>query len=135
MIKTLLSMIKEHEAKYLELRFCDTVGVEHFLSVPTNTVDENFMENVKLFDGSSIRGWQTIDKSDMMLRPDLSTVFLDPFAKLATLAVRCDVFDPYANKPYLRDPRSIAKRAEAYLKQTGIADTCYVGPEPEFFIF
>lgn len=128
-------MIKEHDIKYVELRFTDTLGTEQYLSIPGSCVEEDFLDNVKLFDGSSIRGWQTIDNSDMMLAPDLDTLFIDPFAEFPTLCVRCYVIDPATKQGYLRDPRSVAKRAEEHLKQTGIADTIYVGPEPEFFLF
>lgn len=135
MIDQILSTIQEHNIKYVELRFTDTLGVEHFMTIPHDAVDKDFLSHVKLFDGSSIHGWQTIDNSDTMLAPDLSTAFIDPFAEFPTLNIRCDIIDPKTDSPYLRDPRSLAKRAEAYLQSTGIGDTCYVGPEPEFFIF
>jgi glutamine synthetase len=134
MVSKLLKTIQTHDIQYVELRFTDTLGVEHYLTMPVSQVNENFLENVKLFDGSSISGWQKINNSDMQLRPDLSSASVDPFSELPTLILRCDVLTP-DGADYPRDPRSLAKRAEAYLKSTGIADVAFVGPEPEFFIF
>ncbi len=130
-----LKLMKESEAKYVDLRFADTRGKEQHVTIPVSAADEDFFENGKMFDGSSIAGWKGINESDMVLMPDLSTAILDPFFDDATINIRCDVLEPNTMQGYDRDPRSIAKRAEAYLKSTGIADTAYFGPEPEFFIF
>lgn len=129
------SMIKEGEYKFVDLRFTDSLGKEQHVSIPVSQVDEDFFENGKMFDGSSIRGWQAINQSDLALLPDVTTAMRDPFSDFETLIIRCDVVDPSTMSGYARDPRSVAKRAEAYLKSTGIADTCLVGPEPEFFMF
>lgn len=129
-----LALIKEHEVKFVDLRFTDTRGKEQHVTIRANTVDTDFFKEGKMFDGSSIAGWCAINKSDMVLMPDPDTAVMDPFAEEETLIIRCDVLDP-SMMTYSRDPRSVAKRAEAYLKTTGIADTAYFGPEPEFFIF
>ncbi len=134
-IGNVLDLIKEHEARYIDLRFIDMVGKDHHITLPTHCVDENFLTHGKPIDGSSITGWREIHQSDMILKPDPETVFVDPFTEESTLVIRCDVYEPDSETPYIRCPRSIAKRAEAYLKASGIADTCYMGPEPEFFIF
>jgi len=130
-----LSMIKENDVKYVDLRFIDTIGKEQHVSVPSHTIDEEMLNDGKMFDGSSIEGWQGINDSDMILMPDARTAVIDPFFEETTLNLRCDVVDPSTMSGYIKDPRSLAKRAEAYLQSTGIADTCYFGPEPEFFIF
>jgi len=134
-VDNVLKLITENEVKFVDLRFTDTLGKEQHVSVPARLVDPDFFEVGKMFDGSSIRGWQKIHQSDLILLPDPSTVVTDPFCEETTLNIRCDVIDPNTMLGYERDPRSIAKRAEAYLKSTGIADTCYFGPEPEFFVF
>ena len=131
-VKTLL---KEHEVKYIDLRFTDTRGKEQHVTIPINAADDDFFENGKMFDGSSIAGWKGIHESDMVLMPDTATAVMDPFFDDPTLIVRCDVLEPTTMQGYGRDPRSLGKRAEAYLKSTGIADNAYFGPEPEFFIF
>ncbi len=128
-------LINEHEAVYADLRFCDTRGKEQHVTVPVSQVDEEFFQDGKMFDGSSIAGWKGINESDMVLMPDIEAAFLDPFYDDTTIAIRCDVLEPHTMQGYTRDPRSLAKRAEEYLKSTGIADTAYFGPEPEFFIF
>lgn len=130
-----LNMIKEHDAKYVDFRFTDTRGKEQHVSVPTHTIDESLFEDGKMFDGSSIAGWKGIEASDMILMPDAETAVIDPFFNETTLILRCDIIEPATMQGYERDPRSIAKRAEAYLKSTGIADTAFFGPEPEFFVF
>jgi glutamine synthetase len=130
-----LKLIKESEAKYVDLRFADTRGKEQHVTMPVSAADDDFFENGKMFDGSSIAGWKGINESDMVLMPDTTTAVLDPFFDDPTVIIRCDVLEPNTMQGYDRDPRSIAKRAEAYLKSTGIADTAYFGPEPEFFIF
>ncbi len=130
-----LQLIKENEAKYVDLRFADTRGKEQHLTIPSSTIDDDFFESGKMFDGSSISGWKGINESDMVLMPDADTAVLDPFYDDATINIRCDVLEPTTMQGYERCPRSIGKRAEAYLKSTGIADTAFFGPEPEFFIF
>ncbi|MCD6055579.1 MAG: glnA [Gammaproteobacteria bacterium] len=129
------ALIQKHDIKFIDLRFTDTKGHDRHLSIPAAFADKTFLEEGKMFDGSSIEGWKTIDASDMILKPDLSTAAIDPFYQENTLILRCDVLEPNSLLGYERDPRGIAKRAEAYLAQTGIADTAYFGPEPEFFIF
>src|ERR1700754_3509815 len=130
-----LSMLKEKEVKFVDLRFTDTRGKEQHVSVPAHTVDQGFFDDGKMFDGSSIAGWKGINESDMVLMPDATTAVLDPFFEETTLILRCDVLEPSTMQGYERDPRSLAKRAEAYLKSTGIADGALFGPENEFFIF
>lgn len=130
-----LPMIKEHDVKFVDLRFTDTKGKEHHLTLPVSQIDADFFEDGKMFDGSSIEGWKTINESDMVLMPDASTAVLDPFFAETTLILRCDILEPGTLQGYDRDPRSIAKRAEDYLRSTGIADTVLFGSEPEFFLF
>ena len=133
--KELMDMMDEHEVEFVDLRFTDLRGKEHHITIPRHKADEHFFRHGKCFDGSSIAGWCLINKSDLILRPDISTALLDPFCEVPTLNLRCDVYDPVTQAPYIRDPRAVAQRAEAYLKQTGIADICYFGQEVEFFIF
>ena len=128
-------MIKDHRIEFVDLRFTDMRGVQHHTSFPKSIVDATLFEDGKMFDGSSISGWKGIHQSDMVLLPDPSTAFLDPFTKDPTLVLTCDVMDPTTMQAYNRDPRGIAKRAEAFLKSSGIADQAFFGPEPEFFIF
>ena len=128
-------LIEEYEVNFVDLRFCDTRGKEQHVTVPVNTITDDFFDNGKMFDGSSIAGWKGIDESDMLLMPDTETAVIDPFYDEATLNLRCDVLEPTTMQGYERCPRSLAKRAEAYLQSTGIADAAYFGPEPEFFIF
>ena len=134
-VENVLQLIEAEKIKFVDLRFTDAHGREKHLSFPANSVTENFFVEGKVFDGSSIAGWRNINNSDMLLLPDPEATFIDPFCEAATLNIYCDVFDPHTMQAYERDPRSTAKRAEAYLQSTGIADTCYFGPEPEFFIF
>ena len=129
-----LTLIKEKDVKFVDLRFTDTRGKEQHVSIPASTVDEDMFKDGKMFDGSSIAGWKGIQESDMVLMPDATTVVMDPFMDEPTLIIRCDILEPHTMQGYDRDPRSLAKRAEAYLKSTGIADTAFFGPEPEFFI-
>jgi glutamine synthetase len=131
----ILKMIKDEDIKFVDLRFTDTRGKEQHVSMPAHAIDESSFEDGKMFDGSSISGWKGINESDMILMPDSETAVVDPFMLEKTLLVRCDVIEPSSMQGYERDPRSIAKRAEAYMKSTGIADTAYFGPEPEFFVF
>lgn len=128
-------LINEHEARYADLRFCDTRGKEQHLTVPIDQIDQDFFESGKMFDGSSIAGWKGINESDMVLMPDTEASYIDPFYDDTTVVIRCDVLEPNTMQGYIRDPRSLGKRAEEYLKSTGIADKAFFGPEPEFFIF
>ena len=130
-----LQMIKEMDVKYVDFRFTDPRGKWQHTAQPANTVDENTFVDGVMFDGSSIAGWRAIEESDMMLLPDAETAVLDPFAAQATLILFCDILEPVTGQAYSRDPRSTAKQAEAYLKQSGIGDTAYFGPEAEFFVF
>ena len=135
MSKKTLDLIKESEAKWVDLRFTDTKGKEQHVSVPTSEVDEGFFEDGKMFDGSSIAGWKGINESDMILMPDDSTPVLDPFTSDTTVILRCNIVEPSTMQGYERDPRSIAQRAEEYLKSSGLGDEARFGPEPEFFVF
>ncbi|HQN40693.1 MAG TPA: type I glutamate--ammonia ligase, partial [Pseudomonadales bacterium] len=128
-------LIKEREVKWVDLRFTDTMGKEQHVSIPAKTVDDSFFTDGKMFDGSSIAGWKGIHQSDMILMPDPSTAVFDPFTDEVTLIIRCDVIEPTTMQGYDRDPRSIARRAEEYLKSIGLGDTAFFGPEPEFFVF
>ncbi len=134
MASTALNMIKDNEVLFVDFRFTDTRGKEQHVTVPSSMVDEDLFADGKMFDGSSIAGWKGINESDMILMPDDSSAVLDPFSDEATLILRCDILEPSTMQGYERDPRSVARRAEAYLKSTGIADTAFFGPEPEFFI-
>jgi glutamine synthetase len=130
-----LKMIKEKEVKFVDFRFCDTRGKEQHVTVPSHTIDDDVFVHGKMFDGSSIAGWKGINESDMILMPDPATAYVDPFYEDSTIALTCDVIEPSTGEGYTRDPRSLAKRAEAYLKSTGIADSAFFGPENEFFVF
>lgn len=130
-----LTLIKDNDVRWVDLRFTDTRGKEQHVSIPSSEVDDGFFEDGKMFDGSSISGWKGINESDMILMPDDTSSVLDPFTDDATIIVRCDVVEPTTMQGYERDPRSVAKRAEEYLASTGIGDTAYFGPEPEFFVF
>lgn len=134
-IEDVFNLIQEKQVVFADLRFTDTRGKEQHITIPANLVDEDLFVDGKMFDGSSIAGWKGIESSDMCLLPDPSTAVMDPFCEDATINLRCDVVEPSTMMGYERDPRSLAKRAEEYLKSTGIADTAYFGPEPEFFIF
>ena len=135
MSKLVQELIKEHEVRYVDLRFTDTRGKEQHVTIPASQADEDFFKEGKMFDGSSISGWKGINESDMVLMPEPESAVFDPFYDEPTLNVRCDVLEPSTMQGYERCPRSLAKRAEAYLQSTGIADTAYFGPEPEFFVF
>jgi glutamine synthetase len=130
-----MKLMKEKGVKFVDLRLTDTRGKEQHVTVPAHTVDDSFFEDGKMFDGSSIAGWKGINESDMILMPDCETAVIDVFTEEPTLNITCDVIEPTTMQGYDRDPRSLAKRAEAYLKSTGIADTAYFGPENEFFVF
>jgi glutamine synthetase len=122
-------------AQMVDLKFCDLLGRWHHVSLPTRALDEDAFDAGLGFDGSSIRGWQGISESDMLLVPQAETALLDPFAEAPTLSLVCEIRDPITGEPYAKDPRLVARRAEAYLRSTGIADTAYFGPECEFFVF
>ncbi|HOX89373.1 MAG TPA: type I glutamate--ammonia ligase [Burkholderiaceae bacterium] len=130
-----MKMMSDNEVQFVDLRFTDTKGKEQHVSVPAKAVDAEKFEDGHAFDGSSIAGWKGIEASDMLLMPDPSTARMDPFREENTLILTCDVVEPSTGKGYDRDPRSLAHRAEAYLKSSGVGDTAYFGPEPEFFIF
>ena len=130
-----LNLIKDNDVKWVDLRFTDPRGKEHHTTMPAARVDADAMGDGFMFDGSSISGWKSINDSDMILMPDDSTPVIDPFRDDTTLNLRCDIVEPATMQPYDRDPRTIAKRAEAYLGSTGIGDTAYFGPENEFFVF
>ena len=134
-LEHVLSMIEEHKVRYIDLRFTDTRGKEQHITIPAHQVNDDFFEEGKMFDGSSIGGWKGINESDMVLMPDATTAMLDPFFQDPTLIIRCDVLEPGTMQGYDRDPRSISKRAEDYLKSSGIADTVLFGPEPEVVLF
>ena len=127
--------IKENDVKFVDLRFTDTKGKEQHVTIPVSQIDDDFFEEGKMFDGSSIAGWKGINESDMVLMPDNDSAVLDPFTDEMTLNIRCDILEPETLQGYSRDPRSIAKRAEEFLRSSGIADEAYFGPEPEFFLF
>ncbi len=130
-----LKLLKEKDVKFVDLRFTDTRGKEQHVSVPAKYFGADKFEAGHAFDGSSIGGWKGIQASDMLLMPDPATAVVDPFMDETTLNITCDVVEPSDGKGYERDPRSLAKRAEAYLRSTGIGDVAYFGPEPEFFVF
>ena len=130
-----LSLIKDNEVRFVDLRFTDTLGKEQHVTVTADTVDDEFFEDGKMFDGSSIAGWKGVNESDMILMPDADTAVQDIFSEDTTINLRCDVIEPSTMQGYERDPRSLARRAESYLRSTGIADTAYFGPENEFFVF
>ncbi|ASK32949.1 glutamate--ammonia ligase [Alloalcanivorax mobilis] len=130
-----LKLIKDNDVKWVDLRFTDSHGKEQHVTIPVGEIDEDFFQDGKMFDGSSIAGWKGINESDMILMPDDATAVLDPFTDVTTMNLRCDIVEPTTMQGYERDPRSIARRAEEYLKSTGIADSALFGPEPEFFVF
>ncbi len=133
--KSVLKMIKDNDVKYVDLRFTDPRGKWQHLAHAVETIEEATFTDGIMFDGSSIAGWKAINESDMVLIPDPTTAVLDPFADQTSLILVCDVYEPGTGQPYNRDPRSLAKRAEAYVKSSGIGDTAYFGPEIEFFVF
>jgi glutamine synthetase len=133
--KDVMKMIADNEVKFIDLRFTDTKGKEQHVSVPTKSFGDDKFTDGHAFDGSSIAGWKGIEASDMLLMPDPSSARMDPFREENTLVLTCDVIEPSTGKGYERDPRSLARRAEVYLKSSGLGDTAYFGPEPEFFVF
>ncbi|HEY2838122.1 MAG TPA: type I glutamate--ammonia ligase [Pirellulales bacterium] len=133
--KEVLAMCRENDVKAVDLRFMDFPGIWQHFTIPVNKLTEDVFEDGLGFDGSSIRGWQAINESDMLLTPQSETAVLDPFCDLPTISMICNIQDPITREDYSRDPRNVARKAVNYLKSTGIADTCYIGPEAEFFIF
>jgi glutamine synthetase len=134
-VADVMNMVKESEVKFVDFRFTDTRGKEQHVTVPVSHFNEDKFTGGHAFDGSSIAGWKGIEASDMQLMPDPNTANIDPFFEEPTLMLTCDVVEPSDGKPYERDPRSLARRAEAYMKASGFGDAAYFGPEPEFFIF
>ena len=134
-ISKVFDLIKEHDVKYVDLRFTDPRGKMHHTAQHICTIEEESFTDGIMFDGSSISGWKAINESDMVLLPDAATAVLDPFAAQPMLNIFCDVYDPSSGQPYNRDPRSIAKAAQSYMESAGIGDTAYFGPEAEFFVF
>lgn len=130
-----LKLIEENDVQWVDMRFTDTKGKEQHVTIPVHQMGDDFFEEGKMFDGSSIEGWKGINESDMILQPDDSASVMDPFSEESTVIVRCNIVEPVTGQGYERDPRSVARRAEEYLKSTGIADTAMFGPEPEFFVF
>ncbi|HET8595666.1 MAG TPA: type I glutamate--ammonia ligase, partial [Intrasporangium sp.] len=130
-----LAYIKDEDVQFIDIRFCDLPGVMQHFNIPAETVDEDFFTVGQMFDGSSIRGFQAIHESDMKLVPDVATAYIDPYRTAKTLIMNFSIVDPFTDEPYSRDPRNIAKKAEEYLKSTGIADTAYFGAEAEFYVF
>src|SRR5512139_1298163 len=133
--KDVIKMAQENKAVMANFKFLDFPGIWQHFAVPISEMKEEIFEEGLGFDGSSIRGWQAIHTSDMLIIPDPTTAFMDPFMEYPTLSLVCNIVDPITKEYYSRDPRYIAQKAEAYLKSTGVGDTCYVGPEAEFFIF
>ncbi len=127
--------LQQHQVEFLHLDFTNLTGGQQRLTLPIEMLNENLITEGKTFDGSSLLGWKAINESDMTLMPDLDTFVIDPFSDPKACSLVCDIYEPNTMQPYERDPRSLAKRAEQYLQATGIADVCYMGPEPEFFIF
>lgn len=130
-----LAYIKAKDVKTIDFKFCDLYGSWLHTTIPANRVTESTFKNGFILDTNSVRGWNEIHGKNMLLIPDPTTTFIDPFTEVTTLSVICDMQDPLTREPYVHSPREIAKRAESYLKSTGIADTIHFGPEPMFFIF
>ena len=133
--KDVLKAIKDNDVKYVDLRFTDPRGKWQHVTFDQTLIDEDAFAEGLMFDGSSIAGWKAINESDMTLMPDPTSACMDPFFAASTMVINCDILDPASGQPYNRDPRGIAKKAEAYLKSTGIGDTVFFGPEAEFFVF
>ncbi|MBF0401540.1 MAG: type I glutamate--ammonia ligase [Magnetococcales bacterium] len=134
-VQKALAMVEEHEVKFVDFRFTDFHGKWQHITTPARRLTEEVFESGFGFDGSSIAGWCEIHQSDMVFKPDPTTAVLDPFTDVTTMILFCDVVDPFTGEGYSRDPRAVARRAEAYLQFSGVADTCFCGPEAEFFIF
>src|SRR5262245_3648250 len=134
-IDDVMAKLKENECKYVDFRFTDPRGKWQHLAHHVRTITPEFLAEGVMFDGSSISGWKAINESDMLLKPDCDTIVMDPFAAQPTAVIYCDILEPLTGQNYGRDPRSIAKKAEAFVKSSGVGDTVYVGPEAEFFVF
>jgi glutamine synthetase len=130
-----LEMLTEHSVEYVDLRFTDPRGKWQHTAQHVSTIEEDTFRDGIMFDGSSIAGWKAINESDMILMPDTDTATMDPFSAKPSLVLICDIIEPSTGQPYNRDPRSTAKKAEAYLKSSGVGDTAFFGPEAEFFVF
>ena len=135
MADKLIKMMKDEDVQYVDLRFTDPRGKMQHVTFHKNMVEDDFFSEGQMFDGSSVAGWKAINESDMLLMPDQDSAIIDPFFQQTTLAVMCDVLDPVSGQPYNRDPRTTAKKAEAYVKAAGVGDTVFFGPEAEFFVF
>ncbi|MEC7290997.1 MAG: type I glutamate--ammonia ligase, partial [Pseudomonadota bacterium] len=135
MADNVMKLMKDNDVEFVDLRFTDPRGKLQHVTFDKSMIDADFFEDGQMFDGSSVAGWKAINESDMTLKPDLATAKIDPFFQQTTLAVMCDILDPITGQAYNRDPRMTAKKAEAYLKSTGVGDTAYFGPEAEFFVF
>ncbi|MGB3627841.1 MAG: type I glutamate--ammonia ligase, partial [Henriciella sp.] len=135
MADNLMKLMKEKDVEFVDLRFTDPRGKLQHVTFDKGMIDDDFFEEGQMFDGSSVAGWKAINESDMLLMPDTNAALIDPFFQQTTLAVICDILDPVTGQAYGRDPRTTAKKAEAYLKQTGVGTTAYFGPEAEFFVF
>src|SRR5207244_343843 len=133
--KDVLKFAKDGKVEAVDLKFLDLMGIWQHFTIPTSELSEDLFEEGSGFDGSSIRGWQPINASDMLVMPDPTTAVIDPFMALPTLSLICNITDPLTKEDYSRDPRNIARKAEAFLKSTGVGDVAYFGPEPEFFVF
>ncbi len=133
--KEVLALCREKDVKAVDLRFMDFPGLWQHFTIPVSKLDEDVFEDGLGFDGSSIRGWQAINESDMLVVPQPETAFIDPFTEIPTISMICNIQDPITREDYTRDPRNVARKAVNYLKSTGIADTCFIGPEAEFFVF
>ena len=130
-----LALCRENDVKAVDLRFMDFPGLWQHFTIPVDKLNEDVFEEGLGFDGSSLRGWQAINESDMLVVPEADTAFLDPFTAIPTVAMICNIQDPITREDYSRDPRNVARKSVNYLKSSGCADTCFVGPEAEFFIF
>lgn len=133
-IEDVIQFIRDEDVQFVDMRFTDVPGAEQRITIPADTFTEEAAEEGFAFDGSSIRGFTTIDESDMNLLPDVRTAVLDPFRKAKTLNIKFFVHDPFTREPFSRDPRNVARKAEEYLAATGIADTCFFGAEAEFYL-
>src|SRR6187431_1040556 len=132
--KDVMKMIKDNDVKYVDFRFTDPRGKWQHVTFDVSMIEEDTFAEGQMFDGSSIAGWKAINESDMILMPDPISATMDPFFAASTMTINCDIHEPSTGQPYMRDPRGIAKAAEAYVKSTGVGDTVYVGPEAEFFV-
>ena len=130
-----IDFIEKEEIAYIDVRFCDLPGVQQHFTIPASELQASVLKDGLMFDGSSVRGFTQIHESDMKLIPDITSAFVDPFRANKTLVIIFSIVDPFTDEPFSRDPRQVAAKAEAYLRSTGIADTCYIGAEAEFFVF